>query len=112
MAKAWCVVAAIVGCLAACGAASAQKSGGILRIHLIDSPASMSIHEEATVVAERPVMAVFNNLVIFDQHIAQNSMASIRPELGTSWAWNEDNTELTFKLRPGVKWHDGKPFTA
>ena len=36
--------------------AAAQKSGGILRQYIIDSPASMSIHEETTVVAERPMM--------------------------------------------------------
>ena len=45
---------------------------------MIDSPASMSIHEEATVVAERPMMAVFNNLVLFDQHVAQNSLGADR----------------------------------
>ena len=39
-------------------------------------------------------------------------MDNIRPELATSWAWNDDKTRLTFKLREGVKWHDGKPFTA
>ena len=63
--------------------AFAQKHGGILREHIIDSPASMSIHEETTVVAERPMMAVFNNLVMFDQHIAQNSPTSIVPDLAT-----------------------------
>src|SRR6476469_4597733 len=65
--------------------AAAQKSGGILRQYIIDSPASMSIHEETTVVAERPMMGVMNNLVIFDQHVAQNSLAVIRPDLATSW---------------------------
>src|SRR5690349_24046011 len=83
--------------------AAAQKSGGILRQYMIDSPASMSIHEETTVIAERPMMAVMNNLVIFDQHVAQNSLATIRPELATGWTWDEEGTRLTFKLRQGVK---------
>jgi peptide/nickel transport system substrate-binding protein len=92
--------------------ALAQKQGGILREYMIDSPASMSIHEETTVVAERPMMAVFNNLVLFDQHVAQNSLSTILPELATTWSWDEEGKQLTFKLRQGVQWHDGKPFTA
>src|SRR5437763_4229560 len=92
--------------------AVAQKTGGILRQYIIDSPASMSIHEETTVVAERPMMGVMNNLVIFDQHVKQNSLASIVPDLATDWTWDEDGTRLSFHLRQGVTWHDGKPFTA
>jgi peptide/nickel transport system substrate-binding protein len=92
--------------------AIAQKSGGILKISHFDSPASMSLLEESTAAALRPVMGVFNNLVVYDQHVAQNSMRSIVPELATSWSSNEEGTELTFPLRRGVNWHDGKPFTA
>src|SRR5947207_11130766 len=106
---------AVVGLLIALAAAvpaSAQKSGGVLRQYIIDSPASMSIHEESTVYAERPMMAVFNNLVMFKQDIPQNSLQSVVPDLATGWSWNEDGTELTFPLRQGVAWHDGKPFTA
>ena len=92
--------------------ACAQKQGGILRMYSPDSPASMSIHEEATVYAEGPMMGVFNNLIMFDQNVRQSSMDSIVPDLATSWKWNDNKSVLTFVLRDGVRWHDGKPFTA
>ncbi len=92
--------------------AIAQKQGGILKSYSIDSPASMSIHEEVTVFSLRPVMGVFNNLVMYDHQVKQNSLQSIVPDLASSWTSDEDGSRLTFKLRDGVKWHDGKPFTA
>ena len=45
--------------------AFAQKPGGILRMYTVDSPATMSMHEEGTVSVAGPMMAVFNNLVMF-----------------------------------------------
>src|SRR5260370_27164353 len=93
-------------------AAFDQKQGGILRLPFFDSPASMSLHEESTFAALRPMMGVFNNLVMYKQDVPQNSTKSIVPDLATSWSWNEEGTELTLPLRQGVKWHDGKPFTA
>ena len=92
--------------------AFAQKAGGILKIGHFDSPASMSMLEESTAAVNRPTMGVFNNLVIFKQDVKQNTLRSIVPDLATSWSWNEEGTELTMPLRQGVKWHDGKPFTA
>ncbi|MBV9152180.1 MAG: peptide ABC transporter substrate-binding protein [Alphaproteobacteria bacterium] len=92
--------------------ALAQKPGGVLKIQHWDSPASMSILEEATYSTVVPMMGVMNNLVIYKQDVPQNSLQSIIPDLATEWSWSEDGTELTFKLRHDVKWHDGKPFTA
>jgi peptide/nickel transport system substrate-binding protein len=96
----------------AANTAFAQKPGGILRMGHFDSPSSMSMLEESTQAVNRPMSGVFNNLVMFDQHLPQNSLRSIVPDLATGWAWNEEGTELTLPLRQGVKWHDGKAFTA
>src|SRR5690348_8286939 len=107
----WLAGLVALSCLAA-APALAQKPGGTLRMPLITSPASMSIHEESTIAVLGPMMGVFNNLVMFDQHVPQNNLSAIIPDLAESWNTTEDGKSLTFKLRQGVKWHDGKPFTA
>jgi peptide/nickel transport system substrate-binding protein len=83
--------------------ALAQKSGGTLKISFFDSPASMSLHEEATGSALRPMMGVFNNLVMYRQDEAQNRPDTIIPDLATGWSWSKDGKQLTFPLRQGVK---------
>jgi peptide/nickel transport system substrate-binding protein len=92
--------------------ALAQKQGGTLRIYHRDNAPSGSIHEEATISTVQPFMGVFNNLVVYDQSKPTNSAETIVPDLAESWSWDATKTKLTFKLRQGVKWHDGKPFTA
>jgi peptide/nickel transport system substrate-binding protein len=94
------------------GTALAQKSGGVLKMYHRENPPNASIHEESTRSTVVTFMPLFNNLVLFDQQVAQNSPQSIKPDLAKSWNWNAAKTELTFKLQEGVKWHDGKPFTA
>ncbi len=110
--RAFAAAAGLLAAMSAADAAFAQKPGGVVKMSHFDSPASMSPHEEATAAANRPMMGVFNNLVMYKQDVAQNSIESIVPDLATSWSWNEEGTELTFPLRQGVKWHDGKAFTA
>ena len=110
--RAAAATSALLIALSTSGTAFGQKRGGTLKMYNPASPASMSLLEEATSVAEIPMMGVFNNLILFDQHVKQVSLQSIVPELATGWSWNEDGTELTFPLRQGVKWHDGKPFTS
>src|SRR3954471_10884350 len=113
--RSWLRLATAIAAVTAIGfalPAAAQKSGGILKMYDPDSPPTMSILEEATIGSQAPMMGVFNNLLVFDQHAPQNRLDTIQPDLATGFSWNEDGTALTLPLRQGVKWHDGKPFTA
>ncbi len=93
-------------------AAVAQKPGGVLRRANDENPPSASPHEEGSNVVTTPFVPVFNNLVDFDPTKSLSRPEAIVPDLATSWSWSADHKTLTFKLRRGVKWHDGKPFTA
>lgn len=104
--------AVVLTLMTTAGTATAQKAGGVLRVHLWDSPPNLSMLDGVNPLAARTMMSLFNNLVMFDQHAKQSRLDGIVPDLATSWTWNEDGIELTFRLRRGVKWHDGRPFTA
>src|SRR5499433_687414 len=54
-------------------------------------------------IAEWPL---FDSLVELDQGL------NVRPLLAESWEVSRDGLTYTFKLKKGVRWHDGKPFTA
>src|ERR1019366_7860688 len=101
-----CITIMVLTVLLCALPAVAQKHGGILTIPHIDTPPSPSIQEDATASVGIPFMPMFNNLVIFDQHIPQNRIETIRPELASEWQWSQDGTALTFTVRKGVKWHD------
>lgn len=92
--------------------AAAEKRGGILRLYNSTNPPSGSILEESTIATINAFSSMFNNLVYYDPTKAVNSEEGIIPELAESWSYDATRTKLTFKLRKGVKWHDGKPFTA
>src|SRR5258707_2683557 len=100
------------GSLLLAAPALAQKKGGTLKLYHNDTPPSTSLHEESTIASVTPFAAIFNNLVVFDPAKPHESLESVIPDLAESWSWDATNTRLTFKLRHGVKWHDGQPFTA
>ncbi|MDK2383564.1 MAG: ABC transporter substrate-binding protein, partial [Candidatus Korarchaeota archaeon] len=49
--------------------------------------------------------------LLFDTLLIMPANRSYCPWLAENWTINEQNLEITFKLRPNLKWHDGKPLT-
>ncbi len=49
---------------------------------------------------------------IFETLVYRDTNSAIQPGLAESWTTSDDGTVWTFKLREGVKFHDGEPFNA
>ncbi len=58
------------------------------------------------------VGSVMINKVIFPGLVRPDEQLRAQPDLAESWTTSTDARSYTFKLRPGVRWHDGVPFTA
>ncbi|MBI4083506.1 MAG: ABC transporter substrate-binding protein [Candidatus Lambdaproteobacteria bacterium] len=109
------LVALVVGALTTLGAsgdAQAQKYGGVLQATIRSNPPDLSIHESAVVDTTESMQPVYNNVVVFDVFQKLETLETVVPDLAESWNWSADGKELRFKLRSGVTWHDGKPFTS
>ena len=86
---------------------AAPRSGGVLRLALISSPVLNPIVLPSAFASLQVLKTMFNALVRYSK-----KDLSPEPDLATSWSVSSNGLEWTFKLRDGVKWHDGKPFTA
>src|SRR5689334_14040098 len=99
--KRFILAAAILAGLAA--PASAQT---VLRIGLAADPDTLDPTLSRT-VASRQVFAA-----LCDKLVDINEKLEIVPQLATSWEWSNEGRTLTFKLRPGVTFHDGEKMDA
>ncbi len=87
--------------------AVAGQRGGTVRFPVGSDPVPNPIS------APGGLASIFGNKLLFNGLIRYNSK-TLNPEgdLAERWDFSADGKELTFKLRSGVKWHDGQPFTA
>jgi 4-phytase/acid phosphatase/peptide/nickel transport system substrate-binding protein len=100
------VTAFVLGTLAT--PASAQKQGGSITVGLeFDipgfDPLKVGVFDTST---ESAAAAIFDNLTSLD------GTGEPKPKLALSWTHSDDFKSWTFKLRSGVKFHDGTPFNA
>ena len=94
--------------LAACSddkKTSAPKSGGTLR--LATTKPSSPLDPIAMVD-----LGSYNVIAQSFEYLVGPNGDDIGPMLATEWTPNADSTEWTFKLREGVKWHDGTAFSS
>jgi len=88
------------------GAAEAQGDGGTLRWALTPEPPSLVTAFNSAQMVQQISAKMMDGLVAYDKKLDP------QPSLATSWNVSDDGRAVTFKLRDGVKWHDGTPFTS
>ncbi|MFY1854156.1 ABC transporter substrate-binding protein [Achromobacter xylosoxidans] len=80
--------------------------GGVLNAVVHPEPPTLAFYLNSSTPTGAVASKIFDGLVEYGPDLKP------RPVLAESWSVSEDGKTLTFKLRQGVLWHDGKPFTA
>jgi len=102
----------LAGCIAVslllqAGCAAPPEPGApTLRAYLSTEPASLNFVTQNDFNTEIVAKLVGDSLVDF------NSELDLVPRLAASWEVEGNGRRVIFHLRQGVRWHDGKPFTA
>ncbi len=103
------VLGIIVATLAAAplaGAAPAPKYGGALVVRTSSDPGTLNGGITTASPAHTVADSIYNGLVQLDEQFG------VTPDLAERWTISPDGRTYTFELAPGVRWHDGRPFTA
>ncbi len=87
-------------------AATGPRRGGAVVVVQSSDPGSLN----PAITTAGPVHTITDQ--IFNGLVGLDDQLNPVPELAESWEISADGTVYTFKLRPGVTWHDGAPFTS
>ena len=82
------------------------RKGGTLRLALASDPVFNPV------IARDPVSVIINKLVFAGLLRFDKNTMEPTSDLAEKWDVTEDGLSWTFRLRQGVKWHDGTPLTA
>ena len=89
--------------------AETPKRGGILNFAVVAEPPTTDCHATTTFAMVHPVAPQYSTLLMFT---GPHDNIKIEGDLAESWEVSQDGLTYTFKLRKGVKFHDGSDFTA
>lgn len=91
---------------ASASAADAPKQGGTLTTIVQPEPVTLTPAANTAQPTQYVAANIFDGLVYYDLDLKP------QPSLARSWTVAPDGLTITFNLRKGVKWHDGKPFSS
>ena len=92
--------------LALAGSASAQEQGGNFVYLVQPEPPSLASFLSTSGPIGLVAPKIYEGLLDYDNDL------NIVPALAESYEVSEDGKTVTFKIREGVTWHDGEPFTS
>ena len=102
-------LAVLLGALpAVTQAAETPRRGGVLLAVIGADAPSLDCHQESTFACIQIVAPIYNLLLQIDPH----DYPKVVGDLATEWKIAPDGLTYTFKIRQGVKFHDGSPLTA
>ena len=96
----------ILGLLSPAWAASCPVKGGTLIWGHSETTQNLYTHQTGTISTMRILQNIHDGLVTTDKNL------NIIPELAESYVVSKDGMSYTFKLRDGVKFHDGSDMTS
>jgi peptide/nickel transport system substrate-binding protein len=81
--------------------------GGTVVFPAHESPATFDLHWETSYAVTQPVAPIHNSLLTYDLE----RPGILLPDLAEEWHVSADSLTMSFRLRQGVRFHDGSPFT-
>jgi len=102
----WIALGAALAVAMAPAQAQTPKRGGELKFAVSAEPPNYDCHANSSFAFIHPVRPHYNTLLKFDPE----KYPALKGDLAESWTVSKDGLTYTFKLRQGVKFHDGSSF--
>ncbi|HKA61450.1 MAG TPA: ABC transporter substrate-binding protein, partial [Methylomirabilota bacterium] len=84
------------------------RRGGVLLAAIGADAPSLDPHQEQTFATIQPVAPLYSTLLQIDPY----SYPNVIGDAASEWKISPDGLTYTFKIRPGIRFHDGSPLTA
>lgn len=97
-----------VGAQTSSNAPTAPQSGGVLKFAIVGEPTNYDCHAQSSFSFIHAVRPHYSTLLAIDAA----KYPAVKGDLASSWSLSEDRLTYTFKLKNGVRFHDGTALTA